>query len=716
LRIIDQPPLHEPGMHAIAPRIVLVHSLTGSTGHLPLRWVQLPTGSALLGERSTELVIVLTAPLGESGVAIRLVASLKACFRDATLVDRARDARTREDLVRILAPIEEAVGSSTLSTDDVLDLLISAPSGLSGAEATRRLRIAGPNRLEQIRRRPLGLRFLEQFTSFFAVLLWMGGAIAFLGGMPELAWAIFAVIIVNGVFSFIQEYRAERAVQLLATLLPHDIALIRDGTMHRVSTSDLVPGDVVRLEEGDQIPADGLLLAAEALSVDQSSLTGESRLVFKLPALANEREGVPLYERHELVFAGTGVMSGTGTVVVCATGMATEIGRIAQLTQTVSEGPSPLQIELARVTRTVTLLAVAFGATFFALGVATGGMPLRDGFVFALGVIVANVPEGLLPTLTLALALGVLRMARQRCLVKRLSAVETLGATTVICTDKTGTLTEGRMTTRSMWASGRRVDLNEVVGRGATPEDIVHLLEAAVLASQATGERGDPTERALLAAAEQLGIDPDKLRQAHPLVAPHPFDSFRKRMTLVRATEGGPVAYVKGAPKETLRLCETIAWDGETISLTEDRAAAIVADHDRMAGEGLRLLAVARRPISPHLAGGSTGNVERELTLLGIIAIWDPPRPAVDEAMTLCRRAGIRIVIVTGDYGLTAQAIAGHIGPPVHKVVTGEEFDRLHPEARRRLLVEPGVCSRGRHPLTSFPSSRASKPSGRSWR
>ena len=203
-------------------------------------------------------------------------------------------------------------------------------------------------------------------------------------------------------------------------------------------------------------------------------------------------------------------MSGSGTAVVCATGMGTEIGRIAQLTQAVSEEPSPLQLELGRVTRTVTLLAVAFGAIFFALGVATGGMPLRDGFVFALGVIVANVPEGLLPTLTLALALGVLRMARQRCLVKRLSAVETLGATTVICTDKTGTLTEGRMTTRSMWVSGRRVDLHEVVGRGATPEDIVDLLEAAVLASQATRERGDPTERALLAARSSR----DRRRQA----------------------------------------------------------------------------------------------------------------------------------------------------------------------------------------------------------
>jgi P-type Ca2+ transporter type 2C len=693
LRAIEVSSLHEPRTLGLSPGVTLVHSLTGGTGHVTLRWVQLAPGSTLgLGEGPAEIALLLTAPLRESGVVLRLVAHLKACLGDTRLVDRAREARTREDLVRISTPVEERAGSSTLSGTDVLALLGSAPSGLSAAEAVRRRGICGPNQLEQVRRRPLPLRFLEQFTSFFAVLLWIGGAIALLGRMPELAWAVFAVIIVNGVFSFVQEYRAERAVQMLARLLPRAITVIRDGEVRRVPTSDLVPGDLVQVEEGDQVPADGQLLAAEGLGVDQSPITGESRLVFKVPPLANEREGLPLYERPELVFAGTGVMAGTGTFVVCATGMGTEIGGIAHLTQAVTEPPSPLQIELGRVTRTVTLLAVSFGAIFFALAVATGGMSLHDGLVFTLGVIVANVPEGLLPTLTLALALGVLRMARQRCLVKRLSAVETLGATTVICTDKTGTLTENRMTTRSLWVSGRSLGLNELVrDLSGSRADVQQLLEAAVLASQATRERGDPTERALLVAAEQLGVEAVTLRQVHEILAPHPFESFRKRMTLVRDTPAGPIAYVKGAPKETLRLCESIVWNGEVVPLTDERSAAILADHDRMARDGLRLLAVARRRIPSQLVGGPTGLVERDLTLLGLVALWDPPRPEVEEAVTLCQRAGIRIVIVTGDYGLTAQAIARHIGLSVRKVMTGDEFDRLRPEMRRRLLAESGL-------------------------
>src|SRR5262249_49040288 len=278
--------------------------------------------------------------------------------------------------------------------------------------------------------------------SFFAVLLWIAGAFAFLARMPQLGWAVFAVIVVNGVFSFFQEFRAERAVEALQHMLPREITVLRDGDERRLPTVALVPGDIVRLEEGDQVPADGQLLSSRRLRVDQSALTGESHPVFKLPATGNDRANVPLPERQELVFAGTSVVSGAGLYVVRATGMRTEIGAIAHLTQTVAEEPSPRQREMKQVTRIVTMLAVSFGAGFFFLGVATGILPLNDAFLFALGVIVANVPEGLLPTLTLALALGVQRMARQRSLVKRLSSVETLGATTVICTDKTGTLTQ----------------------------------------------------------------------------------------------------------------------------------------------------------------------------------------------------------------------------------------------------------------------------------
>ena len=690
LQAVGLDALERPGLLALAPRVALIHSLTGAAGRTTLRWIQLPHAPALApGVGPVEVAVVLIASIGESGRALRLVSQLRASLGDAALVGRSRSARTREELVGLLAEVGGGESESPLPGSDVLALLGSTPAGLAAEEAARRRQASGPNRLERVRRRPLTLRFLEQFWSLFALLLWVGGGFAFLAGMSELGWAIFAVIVINGVFSFFQEYRAERAVEALQELLPPEITVLRDGVEGRLPTTELVPGDLVRLEEGDQVPADGQVLSTEGLRVDQSPLTGESHPVFKLPAVLNERGGVPFLERHELVFAGTGVVAGKGTCVVRAVGMQTEIGAIAHLTQTVGEEPSPLQREMGRVTRIVTLLAVSFGVGFFLLGVATGALPPAEGFLFALGVIVANVPEGLLPTLTLALALGVQRMARQRSVMKRLSAVETLGATTVICTDKTGTLTQNRMAVRSLWTSGRTLEMSELGGEGSA--EVRALLEAAVLASQATLEHGDPTEVALLAAGVKAGVEPEKVRRARTLLAPYPFDSFRKRMTLVRATDGSATAYVKGAPRETLALCETIRWDGRTVSLTNERRRAILADHDRLAAEGLRLLAVAVRPLLDGLVGKPAAAVERELIFLGLVALWDPVRPEVREAVALCRRAGIRVVMITGDYGLTARAIARQIGLPVEKVVTGEEVERLSPDALRGLLAEAGV-------------------------
>jgi magnesium-transporting ATPase (P-type) len=287
-------------------------------------------------------------------------------------------------------------------------------------------------------------------------------------------------------------------------MLPRDITVLRDGSERRIAAAALVPGDMVRLSEGDQVPADLHLVDSRDLRVDQSALTGEPHPAFKGPVDGNERARVPRLERRELVFAGCGVVSGAATGVVVATGMSSEIGDIAHLTQTVVTTPSPLQREMRRVTRIVTALALAFGGTFFLLGVTTGRLSLAEGVVFALGVIVANVPEGLLPTLTLALALGVQRMARRRTLVKRLSAVESLGTTTVICTDKTGTLTEGRMTLRTAWVLGSGVAEGEIAGGHG---GVRRLLEAGVLASQATAEHGDPTEVAIVQAAARAGLD-----------------------------------------------------------------------------------------------------------------------------------------------------------------------------------------------------------------
>jgi len=688
-RELELPSLEGAGVLGVAPRVALIHSLTGAVEGLAVRVVRLPHAPPLTDTSGpVDAAIVLTSSVRESGAALRLVSRLKAGLRDPALARRVAAATTREELVRLLAPLDDDTGETPLAGDELFALLASGGGGLPRAEAARRLELCGPNQLERVRRRSLVGRLLEQFVSFFAVLLWVGGGFAFLAGMPELGWAIFAVIVVNGVFSFFQEYRAERAVEALQELLPHEITVVRGGEEWRLPAAQLVPGDLVSLEDGDQVPVDGQLLSAEGLRVDQSALTGESHPLFKMPVTANERERVPRLERHELVFAGTGVVAGRGTCIVTATGMTTEIGGIARLTQAVLEEPSPLQREMVRVTRIVTFLAVVLGLGFFLLGVATGVLPPAQGFLFALGVVVANVPEGLLPTLTLALALAVGRMARQGSLIKRLSAVETLGAATVICTDKTGTLTQGRMAARALVVDSRVLAAAALAPDA--PVDVRELLEAAVLASQATVEHGDPTEVALVSAAASIGMDPEKVRRAHELRAAHPFDSFRKRMTLVRDAPGGAVAYVKGAPKETLALCETIHRGGATVALTDEIRRAVLAEHDRLAAEGLRMLAVATRPLPPGL-DGATAAVESELTLLGIVGLWDPPRPEVAGAIAACRGAGIRVLMVTGDYGLTAAAIAHRIDLPVAKVVTGDEVERLAPAALRMLVREPGV-------------------------
>jgi P-type Ca2+ transporter type 2C len=687
---LEVPFLDRPGLLQLVPGIALIHSLAAADGRVALRWVHLSHELRLIpGGAPIGTAVVLTASIVESERALRLASRLLTCLHDPEVIEAASVAKTRESLVQALAPADRDGGETPLVSADLLALLGSGAMGLSTDEADRRQRACGPNRLERVRRRPLLGRFLEQFGSFFAVLLWIAGGFAFLAGMIELGWAIFAVIIINGVFSFFQEYRAERAVEALQHMLPREITVLRDGGERRLATTSLVPGDLVRLEEGDQVPADGQLLSAAELRVDQSALTGEPHPVFKLPSTGNDRGNVPLPERQELVFAGTSVVVGSGLYVVRATGMRTEIGAIAHLTQTVVEEPSPLQREMRQVTRVVTILAVCFGAGFFLLGVASGMLPLSDAFLFALGVIVANVPEGLLPTLTLALALGVQRMARQRSLMKRLSSVETLGATTVICTDKTGTLTQNRMSARFVWMSGKTLDVSGPDGE--TCSDTRELFEAAVLASQATEDRGDPTETAIVSAARRAGLDPEKLRLAHDLLVPYPFDSFRKRMTLVRTVDGGAAAYVKGAPKETLALCDAIRWEGQTLALSEERRRVLLADHDRLAASGLRILAVAVRPLTDELLGAGASVVEQRLTFLGLIALWDPPRPEVKDAIALCRGAGIRVVMITGDYGLTAQAIARHVGLPVDKVITGEELERLAPESLQRLLAEPGV-------------------------
>lgn len=613
---------------------------------------------------------------------------------------------------------------------DVYALLNTANTGLSQDQAAERLAQVGHNVITEIKGEPLWVKFLSNFTHVMAILLWVGGVIALIAALPQLAIAIWFVNIINGAFSFWQEFRAEKATEALRKMLPLQVHVMRGGSEQRVPADEIVPGDVILFAEGDRISADARLVEAAELQVDQSTLTGESLPVRKLSD-AIIREDLGVSEVPNLVFAGTSVASGTGRAVVYATGMNTEFGKIARLTQVMGEAPSPLQHEMENVTRAVTLIAVGVGVLFFLLAVLLAGMDLAAGFIFSLGMIVAFVPEGLLPTVTLALAMGVQRMAKRNALIKKLSSVETLGCTTVICTDKTGTLTQNEMTVTGIWVGGQTL---KVTGGGYGPEgeilgekgaslsasrkaDLTMLLRTAGLCNNARllppaedhprwSIIGDPTEAALLVAAAKGGVNLGDALRAYPRQRELPFDSRRKRMsTIHRVDDRGKVrltAFVKGAPNEILNLSTELYIDGETVPLTPERRAEISATNDRYARAGLRVLGVAIRQF-PHTEGRTTLSaltsevVERELTFVGLMAMMDPPRVEVAEAVTRCHRAGIRVIMITGDYGLTAESIARRIGiiqGDHPRIVTGVELETLSDEQLKQALADEVIFAR----------------------
>ncbi len=565
-------------------------------------------------------------------------------------------------------------------TNDALEAALQSPPGGLGASAVaERLERLGPNRLPVLRPRPVLLRLADQMLHFMALLLWVAGALAFAAGTPALGWAIWAVVLINGLFSFWQDYQAERTLAALQRALPRRVRVWRGGSLAEVEAADLVPGDRIVLEEGDQVPADARLLEANGFSLDLSVLTGESLPVARhAQPIPTGRADLPMREQANLVLAGSTVAAGRGTAVVYATGADTEYGHVARLTAATERGASTLEREVERIVRTITTIALALGTGSFLLSWLFVGLGPLESLVFAMGILVANVPEGLLPTVTLALAICVQRMARRRALVRRLSAVETLGSVSVICSDKTGTLTCNRMALQATW-----------LPRSA-PEAEALLLTCACLCSNAHLERGrdglhgigDPTESALLTAAVARGLDPEALRRERPRQRELPFDSRRRRMSVVVADgdgggEGrGLEAITKGAPQEVIEHCEG----------AREPALAAAA---RLASQGYRVLAVARRRGDAQLLSARAEELEHGLELLGLVALYDPPRPEVPEAIRQCHAAGIRVTMVTGDGGLTAQAIARQIGllegqsdsqpdavDPV-RVIEGSHLDRL---------------------------------------
>jgi magnesium-transporting ATPase (P-type) len=604
---------------------------------------------------------------------------------------------------------------------DLLQHLGTGADGLSAAAATARLARYGANRLAEPPKPRILWRLLANFTHMMALLLWGGGIVALLGGMPQLAIAIWAVNLINGAFSFWQEWRAERATEALQRMIPAVARVCRDGQEQRIPADTLVPGDILLLGEGDRLSADARVIEAADLYVDQSVLTGESRPVPKqvdpAPTAASPAETA------HCVYAGTSVSSGDGRAVVYATGMATEFGRIAGLTQGVKALPSPLQRELIRLTRTVTLLAVGIGLAFFLLATLQGGTSMTENVLFGLGMIVAFVPEGMLPTVTLSLAMAVQRMARRQALVKQLASIETLGCATVICTDKTGTLTQNQMTVHDLWTAdgGWSVggggydptgDIVRSAGSTADREDLIILLRVFALCNNA-GLRppntetphwqvtGDPTEAALLVATRKDGLDPDRLAHDWPRLREIPFDAHRKRMTTLHVAHVGDRAerwaMVKGAPAELLARCTHLRRQGTDVPLDDAGRAGILAANDGYAEGGMRVLGAALRRLPADATTAAADILERDLVFVGLAAMLDPPRPGVTEAVADCHRAGIRIVMVTGDYGLTAAGIGRRIGlvpegPP--RTVSGAALDAMDDASLAETVTSTAIFSR----------------------
>ncbi len=679
-----------------------------------------------LGERVARVIVLLVTPADQTAWHLQILQRLSSLL--PLVAADLLGERDASRALKIVSRCEDQTGQATfinLTQDQVaFELQTDLARGLAAAEATRRLALHGPNLLRKTQRTPWYLGLLRNFFSFFAILLWIASLLCFIPGvdMPQLGIAILVVIVVNGLFAFLQEYRSDRAVEVLQKLLSPRCRVTRGGRTLEVDASTLVPGDVITLDEGDIVPADARLIEAFEVEVDNSTLTGEStsarRYKSDRPMLLSGR--FLWIEMPNIVFAGTALVRGHARAVVFGTGMNSEVGKIAGLTQEIQAEESPLQKQLRGAVRAVTLLAGGLGLAFLLVGWLGAGLSFVQAFVFCIGMFVANVPEGLLPTVTLSLAMGVTRMARRNALVRSLPAVETLGCTTVICCDKTGTLTQNLMMVGELCVDGRIV---RVSGTGYRPEGefslderalsleeisrwpaLRRLLECAFVCNDARVEKsgadyrvvGDPTEGALMALAEKA-----RIRGTHQRLHLNPFESVRKRMSVVVKLEGreGATVYAKGAPLEILARCERILWQGEVRPLDEEHRRRITAENDAMAREGLRVLALtfrddldppAARVADPERGPYDAERVESGLIFLGLTGMSDPIRPGVPEAIRACRTAGIRVVMITGDYGLTAASIARQVGlcdQRAPRVVTGAEISDLRDEDLRALLA-----------------------------
>ena len=605
-------------------------------------------------------------------------------------------------------------------TQRILDELGSSPSGLSAAEANIRLQEFGPNVLPSAKKVNFLQRFASQFRNLFNVLLIIASALSFFSGWIysdagsiQMGLAILSVVVLNAFFSLFQEYRAEKAVQVIARLVPSNAKALRDGKEIEVDIANIVQGDILVLEEGDRVPADARLISAFETSVDNSILTGESEPQRRFATMAPGAI-YSITDYQNIIFAGTTIVSGIARAVVLSTGKSTEFGKIVTLSREIKEPSSPLQQEIDYTAKVNFMLAILVGAIFFAVAKLFVNLNMVDSLLFAIGVMVSLVPEGFQLTVSLSLALTALAMSKRNVVVKRLASVETLGSTTVMCVDKTGTITSGEMMLKKLWANG---EILEITGDGYSPEGFVtvqgrkangaerqyisRLFEVAAFCNNAKlvppSDRiprwtilGDPTDGAFMVFAGKGDFNVSQALSENPRIGLLPFDSKRRMMTSIHRTSNDKlVAYAKGASHEVLTKSTQILLNSQYVTLDDKTKNTIELQIGDLAAEGFRVIALAMRALPSELKEFTSETVEQNLVFLGLAALFDPPRPNIESAVREARHAGMRVIMVTGDHELTAEAIAERVGivtSPDHVVVSGYELNRLPDDELSKVL------------------------------
>ncbi|MBU7031365.1 MAG: calcium-translocating P-type ATPase, SERCA-type [Theionarchaea archaeon] len=596
----------------------------------------------------------------------------------------------------------------TQEIEDILHQLGTSRKGLTQEEADKRFSTHGSNELIKRKGRGVLPIFIDQFKDLFIGVLLAAALISFLLGETTDAYIILIIVIINAFMGLAQEYKAEKAIERLQELTSPSATVIRDRHLAEIPATQLVPGDVMVLDSGDFIPADGRLFEISYLRVDEASLTGESVPSTKVIEVLPE---VSLADRENMVYMGTTVTDGRGKAVVTSTGMNTEMGTIAEMIQTMEMEKTPLQEKLEGFSKYLAVSITGFCALIFILG-SLRGEPVFEMFLTAVSLAVAAIPEGLPAIVTIVLALGVQRMIKRNALMRRLKAVETLGSATIICSDKTGTLTQNEMMVSEIAVDETRY---RVTGSGYSPEgdffagderadlnDSLRLVltigmlcnDAHVQGNQVTG---DPTEAALIVAANKAGMVKDDLEETYPRKKEIPFSSERKRMTTIHEINGEQAVYVKGAPDIILELCTRVLEDGSPVPLHDEKREEILSVYNDMASRALRALAMAYKhlPRKGELPGSieSIESIEKDLIFVGLQGMRDDPRPEVREAVKTCKDAGIKSMMITGDFKTTAVAIADEVGIS-GQAITGEELDALSDEALRERIGSLGVVAR----------------------